>query len=132
MTEQREIYCCGCSTKVQARLTSGAEVYPHRPDLKDIPIWRCDSCKNFVGCHHKTDEPTKPLGIIATPELKRARQHIHRLLDPIWKTGQMKRKTLYAKLTKRFGRKYHTADIRSIEEAREVWRFLKELAAKGA
>ena len=29
----RLIRCCGCGDKVQARLTDGSEIYPHRKDL---------------------------------------------------------------------------------------------------
>lgn len=28
----RQIFCCGCGADVEARLTSGAEIYPHRDD----------------------------------------------------------------------------------------------------
>lgn len=68
-----DLYCCGCKTKVSARLTDGAEVYPHRPDLHDLPFWRCDACGNFVGCHHRTKKRTGPLGCIPTPEVRWAR-----------------------------------------------------------
>ncbi len=128
MPETREIRCCGCGKKVQARLTDGTEIYPHRPDLAGQPFWKCDACGNFVGCHHKTKNRTQPLGCIPTPEIKRARQHIHRLLDPIWKSGRMGRTELYAKLSERLGWKYHTANIRSVEEARTVYRLIKEIA----
>lgn len=128
MSENRDIYCCGCEALTEARLTTGAEVYPHRADLAGLPFWRCDSCKNFVGCHHKTKNRTKPLGCIPTPEIKNARQHIHRLLDPIWQRGDMDRTALYAKIAQQLGRKtYHTANIRSIGEARNVYRIVREI-----
>lgn len=113
---------------VQARLTNGHEIYPHRTDLACLPFWRCDTCGNYVGCHHKTAEPTRPLGVIPTPELKNARQHIHRILDPIWKNGHMGRRQLYAEISARFGREYHTAELRSIEEARQVYRIIQDIA----
>ena len=68
-----KIWCCGCGKEVDARLTDGAEVYPHRRDLASLPFWKCDACGNFVGCHHKTRERTKPLGCIPTPEIKDVR-----------------------------------------------------------
>jgi len=119
------IRCCECGDKVQARLTDGTEIYPHRPDLKELPFWKCDQCGNFVGCHHKTKNRTRPLGCIPTPEIKNARKEIHKILDPIWQSGKMSRKDIYAKLTKELGWKYHTANIRSIEEARQVYRIVK-------
>ena len=122
------IYCCGCAKKVQARLTSGAETYPHRRDLAALPFWRCDTCSNFVGCHHKTDTPTRPLGVIATPEIKSARRHIHAILDPLWKSGRMKRREIYRRIGAEIGREYHAAAIRTIDEARRVYAIVKMMA----
>lgn len=121
------IYCAGCSTDVDARLTSGEEIYPHRPDLYDLPFWKCDTCKNFVGCHHKTSEPTTPLGCIPTPEIKNIRKKIHALIDPIWKEGRLPRKHVYARLSKRFGRMYHTGELSSVEDAMTVYSLAVEL-----
>ena len=123
----KSIFCTGCGAKVNARLTDGGEIYPHRPDLAELPFWKCDSCNNYVGCHHKTNNPTEPLGVIATKELKNARQHIHRILDPLWKDGVLQRKQIYAYLTEKLGWEYHTAKIRTIEEAREVYRLVRDL-----
>lgn len=119
--KKRLIYCCACGDKVEARLTSGAEIYPSRPDLRDIPLWRCDTCKNHVGCHHKTTNPTHPLGVIPTPELRKARSHIHDVIDPLWKSKGFRRAKVYAEMTKALGWSYHTANIRTIEEARDVY-----------
>lgn len=130
MTEQiKSLYCCGCSNNSQAQLVSGKEIYPHRPDLYSLPFWQCLKCKNYVGCHHKTRNKTKPLGCIATPEIKKARQHIHKLIDPLWQPDNYnKRDFIYSIIAKELGRrKYHTANIRSIEEAREVWKIAKRL-----
>lgn len=121
------IYCCGCKTKVEARLTDGKEIYPHRSDLFDLPFWKCDSCGNFVGCHHKTEDRTRPLGCIPTPEIKNARKEIHKILDPLWKKGKISRSKIYKYLSDSLGWRYHTADIRNIEEARKVYRLIKEL-----
>lgn len=132
MTKTREIWCCGCGRKISARLTNGAEIYPHRVDLANVPFWKCDECGNSVGCHHKTTKPTKPLGCIATPELKNARREIHRVLDPIWHRGLMGRKEIYAVLSGVIGREYHTADIRSIDEARRVYKAIKSISQREA
>lgn len=127
MATLRAIWCCGCTIEVRARLTSGAEIYPHRRDLASVPMWRCDGCGNHVGCHWRTKEPTRPLGVIATPEIKSARQHLHRLIDPIWQSGRMRRGQLYARITDALGRQYHTAELRSVEEAREVYRIVQAI-----
>jgi hypothetical protein len=123
------LWCCGCEREVKPRLTDGREVYPHRADLAALPFWRCDACGNHVGCHHKTRNRTRPLGNIPTPALRAARQHIHAILDPLWKSGGRSRGAVYAAVAARIGRReYHTAEIRSVEEAREVYRAVQDIA----
>lgn len=123
------IYCCGCQRAIDARLTDGREIYPRRPDLASLPFWRCDGCGNQVGCHHKTKNRTKPLGNIATPEIKGARQHIHRILDPLWKsrTPRFARKEIYRMLSEGMGYEYHTAEISNLQDARKVYRIIKKI-----
>lgn len=123
-----KIYCCDCRRDVKATLTDGKEIYPHRPDLYSLPFWKCDTCKNYVGCHHKTANRTQPLGNIPTKELKNARNHIHRILDPLWKEKKIKRGKIYDKISKEIGYQYHTAEIKTIEEARKIYRIVLELA----
>lgn len=120
-----KIYCCGCQKEIEACLTDGKEIYPHRPDLHALPFWKCPACGNYVGCHHKTKDRTRPLGCIPTPEIKNARRHIHRLLDGIWKSGKIRRQKLYAKLSGKLGYEYHTAEIRTIEEARKIYKLIR-------
>lgn len=123
----RSIYCCECATDVDAVLTNGAKVYPHRPDLRDLPFWMCQGCKSFVGCHHKTKDRTRPLGCIPSEDVKDARKWIHALIDPAWQSGAISRRSLYAALGAAIGREYHTADIRSVEEARKVYRAARQI-----
>jgi len=120
------IYCCGCGETVDARLTSGREIYPRRHDLAHIPIWKCDACGSYVGCHRKTKNPMRPLGHIPTKAIHNARQRIHAVLDPLWKSGGVKRSVIYKKLSDRLGWGYHTAKIRSIEEAAIVLEELRK------
>ncbi len=122
-----KIYCCGCEDKVEARLTGGFEVYPKAIRLHDLPFWKCDECDNFVGCHHKTSNPTAPLGCIPTPQVREARKTIHRKLDPVWKGGIASRNQIYKMLSRKLDRKYHTAGIRSTEEAEDVCNILDEV-----
>ena len=121
-----EIYCCECKKEVDARLTDGAEIYPHRPDLHTLPFWKCDSCKNYVGCHHKTKNRTKPLGCIPNQQIKNARKKIHKILDPLWRSGRVDRKALYNAISEHIGWTYHTAKIRSIADARKIYRFIRD------
>ena len=117
-----EIFCCGCNQHTQARLTNGSEIYEN--SCGSLPFWICDVCKNYVGCHHKTKTPTKPLGCIPTEEIRKWRGYLHRLIDKCWKTSQ-ERKEVYSKITKEIGCQYHTAEIRSVDEAKRIYAICK-------
>lgn len=123
-----KIYCVQCKTEINARLTNGKKIYPHRPDLFSLPFWKCDTCGNFVGCHYKSKDKTKPLGNIPTKELRSARGHIHQILDPLWKNGDFSRGKLYALISEELGYSYHTAEIKSIEDARIVYKTIRNIA----
>ena len=122
-----KIYCVPCAREVEARLASGREIYPHRPDLFSLPFWRCDICGGYVGCHHKTADRTRPLGCIPGRELMELRKQIHAIIDPIWRSKRMKRGKVYAKLGDALGREYHTGELRSVEEAQAVLRAARQL-----
>lgn len=130
------IYCCGCEKDVFPRLTNGSEIYPWRPDLKELPFWKCDKCGNYVGCHHKAKSITtriKPLGCIPTPEIRNARSHIHALIDPAWKSGKVTRGEIYEYISYEIGQQFHTADIRSVDMARLIYKIARTfLKLKGA
>lgn len=123
MKPTRKLYCCGCTAEVDARKVTGADVYAHRPHLSHKVFWRCDGCRNYVGTHRSE----APLGCIPTPELRKARGHIHAILDPIWKQRRMGRGEIYKRLTDRLGRQYHTADLRTIDECRMIYRAAQEI-----
>jgi len=126
-----KIYCCECGKDVDARLTTGREIYPPREDLHNHPFWKCDGCKNYVGCHHKVkSDPIKPLGNIPTPEMRKARNHIHKLIDPLWKAYKepfRARAWIYRWLSGKIGYQYHTAEIKTIEEARKIYALCKTI-----
>lgn len=117
-----EIYCCGCEKEVDARLTDGSEIYPHRKDLYLLPFWKCDCCGNYVGCHYKTNTPTKPLGCIPTPDIAQARGAIHAVIDPLWRKRGFRRGEVYSRMSTAMGKQFHSAEIRSVEEATEAYR----------
>ena len=120
------IYCCNCEAEIDARLTDGSEIYPHREDLESLPFWKCDGCGSYVGCHHKSTNRTKPLGVIPSGRIKEYRRFIHARLDPIWKTKRESRRYLYAELSKVLGRQYHTAELRTEEECALILDYLIE------
>ena len=86
--------------KRQAELVGAEKIYPHRPDLADKWFWRCVPCGAYVGCHPGTQNP---LGRLADAALRRAKQRVHRVLDPLWKSGKMSRKDAYKQLSDRLG-----------------------------
>jgi len=121
------IYCCGCKGESTAYLTSGGEIYPHRADLSNIPFWKCFECGNYVGCHHKTRYKIRPLGVIPTKEIRDARKYIHALIDPFWGENRKKRTMLYGLISSKLGREFHSAAIKSVEEARNICTIAKEI-----
>lgn len=124
---EKGIFCCCCACIVQPELVTGSDVYPHRDDLGHKKFWRCLGCANYVGCH---PGGKRPLGNIPTPELRKARQHIHAILDPLWKSGRIGRGAVYARISERIGQEYHTGEIKSVEDARNIYRIVKEIAAE--
>lgn len=131
MLERIKIFCCNCNEIVEARLTNGAEIYPHRQDLDAIPLWIHDKCGGYVGCHHKTKNSTRPLGVIPSKAIKAHRKEIHRLLDPMWQHQDrpyLARKKMYNDLSNLLGYEYHTAELRTEEECLKVIEYLKGLS----
>lgn len=118
------LYCCACGTTIACELKTGREVYPHRPDLYNIKMYECPNCHNRVGVHRGT---TKALGCVPTPEIRQARMKVHALIDPLWKSGKMKRATLYKTISDKLGYPYHTGNSKSLEELREVYKIGLEL-----
>ncbi len=125
-----KIYCCNCQAEVICRLTNGEEMYPHRKDLYSLPFWIHDECKGFIGCHHKKIDKVKPLGVIASPEIKKARIYIHALIDPLWKNKKISRGKLYKRISDEIGYQFHTAEIKSVEDARKIYSIAKKIAAE--
>lgn len=83
-----------------SKLTTGATVYPHRPDLSHKLFFRCEPCDAHVGVHETSG---LPLGRLADATLRRARIAAHAAFDPIWRGGSMKRGDAYALLAKKLG-----------------------------
>ena len=120
-----EIFCTVCKKDMPARLASDMEIYG-RSYGKTVYICECGA---YVGTHKGTDNP---LGVMSGHEMRNAKIHIHALIDPLWKSKKIKRGKLYKMLSDRLGYEYHTGDIRTIEEARRVYkvarRVIKEIS----
>lgn len=133
--------CAHCH--LLARLTDGVEVYPHRRDLHEKPVWKCDGCGAYVGCHPGT---TNALGTPANAELRRARSMLHeQMIDPLWKLAdrcgeyqpedeaaallirRSARSRVYAYLAERLGlsRKETHTGLFDLDTCRRAWRALQ-------
>jgi len=121
---KNKLFCCGCNKDVLPMLVNGKIIYPHRKDLYHKKFYLCRKCDSYVGVHEGTENH---LGCLATKEIMNARKHIHKLIDPIWEKGKIKRSELYKRISNKINRKYHTANIRSVDEAREIYIIAKEI-----
>ena len=125
--KETPIFCCGCNKEVNAYLVYGGVVYPHFLKLRTVPFWRCPTCLNFVGCHHKTKNPLRPLGVIPTPKIRDLRRKIHDEMDFILhakRDDKFAKAKLYNWLSKKMGFDYHTALIRTIEDGEKALRLV--------
>jgi hypothetical protein len=118
-----KIYCCECKKWVKAELITADKIYYNRPDLGAVYMWQCPKCSSFVGTH-KNSKKHSPLGSMCDARLRNARKKIHELLDPLWRDLKCSRKEVYKKISKEIGHEYHTGEIRSIEDAKEVYRII--------
>jgi hypothetical protein len=84
-----------------AELVNGLDVYPHRPDLKKLFMWRCAPCDARVGCHPGTKTP---LGRLANRVLRRWKMRAHEAFDPIWQERRLSRREAYAWLAEQLGK----------------------------
>lgn len=101
---------------VGAVLTTGATVYPHRPDLRALPFFRCPPCDAHVGCHPGT---RTPLGSLANAALRKARAEAHAAFDPHWKADRVPgaRKRAYAALARELGMRAEDCHIGRFSES---------------
>ena len=127
--------CMHC--EIESVRVAGSTIYPHRPDLFDRDFFLCEECGAYCGTHKQTGEP---LGRPAGPELRKARQLVHRRFDPIWLEGwraygshfdkketakfrRIARKRAYAYLASKLGLsrdECHTA-LFNIDQCRAAW-----------
>lgn len=92
------VTCNYCGRR--AERVTGADVYAGRADLADKFFYRCRPCDARVGCHPGTD---RPLGALATRELRRMRIVVHDVFDRLWQSKQMTRGQAYAWLRAELG-----------------------------
>lgn len=85
-----------------AELVTGAVIYPHRGELSKKWFWRCEPCDAYVGTHVNSHRH-HPLGRLANAELRKLKQRVHAIFDPVWKKGGIDRKEAYKRLAERMG-----------------------------
>lgn len=98
MTSNSNLTCPKC--RGRAALVTGAEVYPHRPDLHQKWFYACLPCQVWAGCHGDTKNQKGRLADAASRRLKIA---AHEAFDPLWRTKRMTRPAAYAWLRKQLG-----------------------------
>ena len=103
-----------------AELVTGADIYPHRPDLHRLRFWRCLPCDAYVGCHKPGlghGDGTLPLGRLANAKLRAAKQAAHAAVDRYWLRGRMRRSEVYATLAVHMGLPKSATHIGLFDEA---------------
>lgn len=85
-------------------------------------FYACRQCGNYVGVHEKSGNP---LGTIPTPELRRARSRLHRVIDPLWAGDKAKRREIYDRISRHIGREFHSAHTRSVAEVSDLIEFVQ-------
>jgi len=90
----------------QAEWVENKEIYK-RNYGKSYMVYLCRKCDAYVGCHNNS---RKPLGIMANKETRDWRMKAHKVFDPLWKSGKIKRERAYGFLQRRLGYKVHIAE----------------------
>ena len=86
---------------------------------KSYMCYYCAEHDTYVGCHNNTRQP---LGTMADAELRKLRMAVHAKIDPLWRSGDHRRKDVYKALSKQLGYQYHTG-----ESTKETCRQVLEL-----
>lgn len=121
------IWCCACNKAVEARLTTGKEVYPYSGELRRLPFWKCDTCNGFVGCHHKTKNRTKPLGTISTKEIKNIRILLHKKIDILIEQYHISKRQIYQILSDNTNKDFHCGTVNSVIAGKEALAILNQI-----
>jgi hypothetical protein len=116
-------YCGNRSIRI-----TGADLYPHRPDLSGKKFYQCAPCDAYVGCH---DNSGKPFGTLADKKTREARNRAHAAFDRIWKGGFMTRNAAYSWLAKSLAIKGSRCHISMMDadECERVCTAVKEMRA---
>ena len=94
----------------------------------------CTKCGAYVGTHEP--RPKEALGILADEQMRKGKKICHELFDSLWKgkpKSRKKREDLYKWLSKKmdFPRELTHFGYMNIEQLRQAYVYIKELASKG-
>ncbi len=107
------MFCPYC--KQEAKWCENKEKYG-RNFGKSYMCYFCKDCDAYVGTHQNT---RRPLGTMANAELRWWRIKAHEIIDRRWKSGEMKRKTMYKMLDEMMGKTMHIGQS-TIEECKKI------------
>ena len=89
---------------------------------KSFMCYLCKPCDAYVGCHQNTK---KPLGTMANKELREWRNKTHAVIDPLWKSGKMRRGAVYIKLKEALGKEIHVGES-DVETCKKIIALIRE------
>lgn len=89
--------CPYCGGKVI--FTSNAYIY-HGKTYGNGKCYVCTNCRTSCGVHGKPVPTKRPLGILATDEMKQLKQQCHSKFDEVWRDHKLKRGACYKRLAK--------------------------------
>ena len=127
--------CDNCGS-LNVRYTTNDEVYGKI--YGNGGCYLCDDCKAYVGVHNTKNK--KPLGRLATKELRELKMKCHSKFDPLWKKYGFKRQDCYGYLAYRldlnfrethfgwFDKEYLEKSLVILEnlDFKDIWNYIKQ------
>jgi uncharacterized protein YlaI len=116
--------CPECGKK--AKFVDNAEIYGKRYGQSYMMYW-CKTCDTRVGVHQ--NDPNRPLGTMAGPELRKWRKKAHDAFDKLWcvpgLNHRQARTFAYQEMSEEFGREMHIGEA-DIETCKEIIEYCEE------
>lgn len=109
----KELWCTKCGRNVNAVCVKGKVIYPGREDLYSKKFWLCPNCQNY--CSYGSLQVCIP-----TPELRTARRKVHKIIDPLWKSGMVSRGWVYKNMSEIMGYTFHNGTMVDPKEAEKA------------
>lgn len=131
MKTSRVVVCPYCGEN--AEFVNGNRIYSTPGPWNRLWFWACFDCLAWVGCHKRNHQygrkGDEPFGILANEELRNAKRHVHRLLDPLWQQKGISRKEAYRVLADAMGISKNDCHVGmfDLERCREAYRALMKV-----